>query len=451
MTEAIPKARPIFLDIPITHISKQDKDRRVVAGYASFDVIDRQNERITHEAMREALKNFMANPEYMNTHVMHGNCAVGKVIKSYKDKNGELWETKVDDTGTFIVSELRTDIKRAVQTWELIEKGVLKSYSIGGLALNPKELICNNGTCHWEIDKLEIHEFSYVDRPAVKGADFIIVKKEAFISPMSCTSNSIAPTMNEEDNVNKEETPNPDTIIMADSQAEPTTSETVEPKAKPKKATSKKAAKKESKPEPVVSPEPEITEKADATPILLEIKGMLEKVQSSLEEMRATRPGATRQETTAPTPEPKKFDYPVEQMEALTLQYGEEKSFHLLELIGDEAFKLLTVTKEEEQVEEPQKEPEPEPEAEPEMTEEAKEPEEAVESVPESTEKMIPETPEITIEQMVEAQVESTLEKYSKGQKRSPVPVIGEKPARTLIDFHNMDWLQVETLARRGA
>jgi len=440
MTEAVPKARPIFLDVPITHISKQDKDRRVVAGYASFDVIDRQNEKITHEAMREALKNFMANPEYMNTHVMHGNCAVGKVIKSYTDKNGEVWETKVDDTGTFIVSELRTDIKRAVQTWELIEKRVLKSYSIGGLALNPKELVCNNGSCHWEIDKLEIHEFSYVDRPAVKGADFIIVKKESLISSMSSPSNTIAPTMNEEDNLNKEETPNPDTIIMADSQAEPATAKTAEPKAKPKKAAPKKAAKKEAKPDPVISSEPETTEKADATPILLEIKGMLEKLTAGLAAMQPE-----------PT-EPKKFDYPAEQMEALALQYGEEKSFHILELIGDEAFKLLTVTKdeEEEKVEEPKEEPAPEPEAEPEVAEEVPA-EEAVEPVAEPTEKMIPETPESTIEQMVEAQVESTLAKYSRGQKRSPVPVIGETPSRSLMDIHNMDWSEVDELASRGA
>lgn len=446
MTEAIPKTKPIFLDVPITHISKEDKDRRVVAGYASFDVIDRQNERITHSAMREALKQFMAEPEYANTHVMHGNCAVGKVIKSYKDKNGELWETKVDDTGTFIVSELRTDIKRAVQTWELIEKGVLKSYSIGGLALNPKELVCNNGSCHWEIDKLEIHEFSYVDRPAVKGADFIIVKNESNdvgIRAMSCPSNSIVPTMNDEDNLNKEETPNPDTIIMADSQAEPTAPETVEPEAKPKKAAPKKTAKKKVKPEPVISPEPETTEKADASPILLEIRGMLEKLTANIEAMKPA------------DPEPKKFDYPVEQMEALALQYGEEKSFHLLEIIGDEAFKLLTVAKdeEEEKAEEPQEEPKPEPEAEPEVPEVAEEvpAEEAVEPVAEPTEKMIPETPESTIEQMVEAQVESTLEKYAKGTKRSLVPVIGNTSAQTLMDIHKMDWSEVEALAQRGA
>ncbi len=434
----VPRNRPIHFEIPITNISKRDKDRHVVAGYAQFDVIDSQGEKITQDAMREALKNFMAEPEYANTHVMHGNCAVGKVISEYIDKNGVKWETKVDEVGTFIVSELRTDIKRAQQTWQLILDGQLKSYSIGGQSLAPKELICeSSGSCHFVIDKLEIHEFSYVDRPALKGADFIIVKNDKKVAPMSypySAGSTIDPetvTMNdavndgseptqrvsigsEESNIDKQGTPNSDTITMTDSSAKVNEEIADEPG-----------------PDPAVSKETETeTEKADATPILLEIKAMLEKISAGL---------AQREES---KPEPKKFDFDSAQMDALASQYGEEKSFHLLETIGEEAFKLLPAVKAEipvEEVEEPQKEPEPEPAATEAKADEAvKVSEDKAESVS-------------TLEEIIDEKVEASVEKYAPVQKRSLVPKETEKPKTSLQELHNTDWDELEGLASRGA
>ncbi len=125
MTETVSPDKIFSMDVPITNISKNDPERRVVAGYASFEVVDRQGEVITHKAMKKALAKFMGNMDYANLQVMHSNCTVGKIIESYTDQNDQLWETKVDDTGTFIVAELRAkgELKRADQTWQLIEEG----------------------------------------------------------------------------------------------------------------------------------------------------------------------------------------------------------------------------------------------------------------------------------------------------------------------------------------
>lgn len=430
MTESVSKDRPLFFDIPITRYSKNDdNERRVVAGYAQFEVIDRQNEKITHEAMREALDKFMSNPEFANTHVMHGNVAVGKVIKSYKDKNGEVWETKVDDTGTFIVSELRPkgDLKRADQTWDLIQAERLKSYSIGGLVLSPKELVCPDGSCHWVIDKIEIHEFSYVDRPAVKGADFIIIKNDSRIRAMTCPLDEKEPTQRvstssealENGNLNKQALPKADEIIMSDTPVE----EISEPIAVPD-------------PEPALATSPETeTEKADATPLLLEIKAMVEKLTNAYENMA----------TPAEPEEPKKFDYPPEKMDALSVQFGAEKATELLDLIGEQAFVLIPAVEEEPaKVEEPEKEPEPEAASEetvlvPTLVE-AKEPV-AEEPVAVDTEKMISEK--------VEEKVESTFAEYAEVKKRTQVQVAEEKTGTSLEDIFLMDWPEVESLANQ--
>jgi hypothetical protein len=398
-SEADPSTKSIMLDFPITHISKNDKEgRRIVAGYASFDVIDRQNERITNDAMKEALAKFMSNPDFANVHVMHGNCAVGKVIESYEDMNGTLWETKVDEIGTFIVSELRDDIKRANQTWELIKDGKLKSYSLGGLALSPKKWECNDaGLCYWEIGKLELHEFSYVERPAVRGADFVIVKEDsppkAMYCPLECGSNL---NLNKQASANEETTvQDSETIIMPEDTQTP---ETEDPKPE------------------LANPEvQEETEKAEATPIQLEIKAMLEKVLSYVDEMKG-------QNQAAPEQEEKTInwnDYPTEKVAALQERFGEEKAFHLVEVLGAEAFDLVTIKA---------KDPEPKEE----------EPSEEAESEEEKS-----------LEEIVEEKVEESLTKYAPVQKRT-VAVSEAKPEPiSLVELSKMSWEELNS--RRGA
>jgi len=434
MTESISKDRPLFLDIGITNISKNDKDeRRVVAGYASFDVIDRQGEKITHEAMKKALDKFMASPEFANVHVLHGNVAVGKVIESYTDMNGVVWETKVDDTGTFIVSELRAkgELKRADQTWELITAERLKSYSIGGLVLSPKEIVCDDGSCHSVINDIEIHEFSYVDRPAVKGADFVIIKSEDGISwdlknnhpgikAMTCPLDAKEDTQrasigSESRNLNKQGVLSADEIIMTDTPAE----EISEPIPVP-----------EPKPELATSPDLE-AEKADATPLLLKLIAMVEKLTNDFEH-RSAKPAE---------PEPKKFDYPAEQVEALNLRFGEQRATILLETIGECAFALNSAAEEEPaKVEEPQKEPE----AAPEKTEVVAETADEV-----VAEELVVEVTEKIIKEKVEKQVESTLAEYAEVKKRTQVAPAEIKSGHSLEEIFLMGWQDVEALAKQ--
>ena len=161
-------------------LEKIDSDRRIIAGYASVEIVDRQNEIIPISALEEAWEKFKANPDFAINSLMHTNIPVGKILfEPVKDSQGRVYQSGVDDKGLFIVAEIRDDIKKANECWKAIEEGRLRGFSIGGEAL-VKTPIHKNGVV-WRIDKLEIHEIAIVDRPANPASLFTIVKKDDLI------------------------------------------------------------------------------------------------------------------------------------------------------------------------------------------------------------------------------------------------------------------------------
>jgi len=155
------------------------KDRFVIAGYASVEVIDTQNELIPIETLKESFDRFMKTDEFALSSIMHSNIPIAKILKEYTDSEGTKWVSHVNEDGLFIVAEVRQDIKKGEQTCDLIEKGVLTGFSIGGEAL-ATSTVCEGPTgssCYTKIDKLDIHEIAIVDRPANQPSVFTIVKR----------------------------------------------------------------------------------------------------------------------------------------------------------------------------------------------------------------------------------------------------------------------------------
>jgi phage head maturation protease len=107
-------------------------DDLVIGGYASIEMVDKQNDLITLEALNEAVEKFMEGKKYRNVMSNHSNVQVGEVIDNYRDKNGVLHKTKVDDVGFYVVIKLRDDIEKAKEISRGIRKGTLRSFSIGG-------------------------------------------------------------------------------------------------------------------------------------------------------------------------------------------------------------------------------------------------------------------------------------------------------------------------------
>ena len=88
-------------------------DNLVIGGYASIEVVDKQNDLITLKALNEAVDGFMQDKKFRNVMSNHSNVQVGEVIESYRDKNGTLHKTHVDDVGFYVVIKLRDDIEKA--------------------------------------------------------------------------------------------------------------------------------------------------------------------------------------------------------------------------------------------------------------------------------------------------------------------------------------------------
>ena len=153
-------------------------DDLMIGGYASIEIVDKQNDLITLKALNEAVKKYMENPKFRNVMTNHSNVQVGEVVKSYRDKSGKLWKTEVDDVGFFVVIKLRDDIEKAKEINRGIRKGSLRSFSIGGQALekvkkNHQELGDYN-----EISKLELHEVTICEKGINPEARFDILKQD---------------------------------------------------------------------------------------------------------------------------------------------------------------------------------------------------------------------------------------------------------------------------------
>tara|TARA_R100001015_G_C4629862_1_gene191025 strand:+ start:1224 stop:2507 length:1284 start_codon:yes stop_codon:yes gene_type:complete len=148
----------------------------VIAGYASVDVVDKQNDLITLEALNDAANKFMKS-DYKNVMITHSNVQVGEVIDSYTDTKGNLLKTGCDDTGFFVVIKMRNDIEKAKEVARDIKRGKLRSFSIGGQAINKHNVHDPDIGTYKEIDKLELHEITICEEGINPEAKFEIVKE----------------------------------------------------------------------------------------------------------------------------------------------------------------------------------------------------------------------------------------------------------------------------------
>ena len=150
----------------------------MIGGYASIEIVDKQNDLITLDALQDAVKKFMEEPRFRNVMTNHSNVQVGEVVDSYRDKNGRLWKSEVDDVGFFVVIKLRDDIEKAKEVGRGIRKGSLRSFSIGGQALRKVKKSHERMGEYNEISKLELHEITICEKGINPEARFDILKQE---------------------------------------------------------------------------------------------------------------------------------------------------------------------------------------------------------------------------------------------------------------------------------
>ena len=158
-------------------ILKSNEDL-MIGGYASIEIVDKQNDLITLKALNDAVKKFMDKSNFRNVMTNHSNVQVGEVVESYRDKTGRLWKTEVDDVGFFVVIKLRDDIEKAKEINRGIRKGSLRSFSIGGQAIQKVKKSHPELGQYNEISKLELHEVTICEKGINPEAKFDILKQD---------------------------------------------------------------------------------------------------------------------------------------------------------------------------------------------------------------------------------------------------------------------------------
>ena len=161
-----------------TGFSILKSDELTIGGYASIEVVDKQNDLITLEALEKAVAEFMEKKSYRNVMSNHSNVQVGEVVEQYRDTNGVLHKTGVDNVGFYVVIKMRDDIEKAKEISRGIRKGTLRSFSIGGQAISKKQRKSEEYGEYNEIDSLELHEVTICEKGINPEAKFDILKHE---------------------------------------------------------------------------------------------------------------------------------------------------------------------------------------------------------------------------------------------------------------------------------
>jgi hypothetical protein len=154
------------LSMPLT---KVDKERRVVSGFASLDNIDKQDDIVTAEASMDAFARFRGN-----IREMHQPLAVGKMVSFKADKYFDP-ETKKFYNGVFVSAYVS---KGAQDTWEKVLDGTLTGFSIGGRMNKWDDGYDEKSDKAIRIIKqYDLVELSLVDSPANQFANIVSVEK----------------------------------------------------------------------------------------------------------------------------------------------------------------------------------------------------------------------------------------------------------------------------------
>ena len=155
------------LHFPIT---KVNKEKRTVSGFASLDNVDRHGDIVTAEASKKAFDGFRGN-----IREMHGPTAVGKMV-DFKEDSFFDPDTKKKYNGIYVTAYIS---KGAQDAWEKVLDGTYSGFSIGGNINDAKMEKADDGSNDTRrvIHDYDLHELSLVDSPANQLANFFSIQK----------------------------------------------------------------------------------------------------------------------------------------------------------------------------------------------------------------------------------------------------------------------------------
>lgn len=149
--------------------SKVDKKRRMVAGWATIDNVDTENDIVTAEASLDAFNRSRGNLREMHKK----DSAVGRIV-SHKAETFTAPDGK-KHKGIFV--KVRVS-EGAEDTWLKVLDGTLSGFSIGGSIVESEDIFQkDSGQTIRKVTKYDLTELSLVDNPGNQYSDITNIFK----------------------------------------------------------------------------------------------------------------------------------------------------------------------------------------------------------------------------------------------------------------------------------
>jgi len=157
-------------DTALHILSKADDEELVVAGNASWDIVDPQRDQLTVQAQVKALEREFALPkEYQTVTVNHKEFKLGQPILSYTDRKGETHYSHVHEKGTYLIAQIRNDNLTTTKYYrDKIRKGNMTGYSVTALPLDFEIVKGEDGQSIRRVDDMEYHAVTLCEKGVTK-------------------------------------------------------------------------------------------------------------------------------------------------------------------------------------------------------------------------------------------------------------------------------------------
>jgi len=157
-------------DTALHILSKADDDDLVVAGNASWDIVDPQRDQLTVGAQAKALERFFGLPrEYQTITVNHKEFKLAQPTLSFTDNKGERHYSHVHEKGTYLIAEIRNDSLATTKYYrDKIRKGEMTGYSVTALPLEFELIKGDNGQQIRRVDDMEYHAVTLCEKGVTK-------------------------------------------------------------------------------------------------------------------------------------------------------------------------------------------------------------------------------------------------------------------------------------------
>jgi hypothetical protein len=151
-------------------LTKVDKERRLVSGFASLNNIDTQGDEVTPEANRAAFSRFRGN-----IREMHQPIAAGRMVK-FEEQDYLDPDTNTLYKGVYVTAYIS---QGAESTWQKVLDGTLSGFSINGPLLDYEMDFSKSEKPVRIVKDYDLTELSLVDNPANQLANVLSIAKSA--------------------------------------------------------------------------------------------------------------------------------------------------------------------------------------------------------------------------------------------------------------------------------